>query len=276
MKIVHFSVRKFLKFVSISISLIGLQSNLASLAETSHTKNSKAPTKNIAGRKVSTTILSQDGRDFGHLDVYLNSEAVRLNFIKLDCSILARGPNFDVFVFNTRDHTLYQQSYLSWLKSGGPNIVSDYMSSEFGKNAPLTRGVYNGWPADIRTKLLKNPRPDKVSEMLYQQREARKKIIEPWNLTMVSGNDIKLNPKILRILEETYQFPKTNGPPLATIFTNLRGNRYVTFNTKDRKQQLVDDSIFTVPAGLKKVATVEMAITGAGLSAVIDELMTDK
>lgn len=229
-----------------------------------------------ASNKVTATVLSQENQDFGHVELLISKEAVRIDTTKLNATILARGPSWDVYIFNKRDKTSYSQTYANWIKSGGPNLVSDFVKSQFGKNDRQEETKYRGWPAHLRTTNLKTPGSGLMSELLYRDRQKPQKLKEPWEVTLITGTDFPVNPKIFRILECIYQFPTLNGPPLGTYFTSLRGNRHTILSTTARSQKLVDDSIFDSPKGLKTVPSVEMAITGGGVGEMMQELMLER
>lgn len=184
----------------------------------------------------------------GQMTIYITSNGMRTYDPKNGVTLMTRGPNWTVYIYNTKTKKIYQSALQPWLASFKQRGISGRFDG-----ASWKRGNSNIAVAGQRAYEFVMDRPPQVktnSKSLSGKVKKYGSSIQGGSLWVAS--DIATPPQVSNIISQLYGIPDSQRIPLRMVAIE-NGRPSTMMDTTKVARIDVPASIFAVPGGLQPV-----------------------
>jgi len=212
--------------------------------------------------KVDAWVLKQHSCNMGNFIVTAAPDALRIDALAQDYTLLSRAPDWTVFHFNSRLKKFCRAEYKTFIKSGNQpsnTLGADseiFLNERWGDIKPqisIFRNLkVNSYTCKITGPGRQHERHDTpLKEMviptLFCQMFTR--VDSGWN-----------NCKRDAILKTVYLTPPVSGIPIALLLHRVDGTIVAWLNTLKANRLSVDSSTFDLPKNLKETSDLSSVL----------------
>lgn len=205
----------------------------------------------------------------GGMTIYISPNGLRSYEPKSGVSLLTHGPNWTVYIFNTKTKRMFSTQLQPWLQSFKQrNLVGRF------QGASWKRGNPNGQVAGVRAYefVMDKAPPVRTSSKSINGKIQQYGAIQAASLWVAS--DIKTPQQVSDILCNLYGVPDTQRIPLRVTLTQ-GGKTSTAVNTTTAARMNIPDNIFAVPTGYQMVKQDSDVFIDKESMDTLDEMLND-
>lgn len=205
----------------------------------------------------------------GQMTLYVSNNGMRTLDPKNGVSLMTRGPNWTVYIFNTKTKRVFQSPLQPWLAS----FKNRGLSGRFD-GASWRRGNPNGVVANQRAYefVMDKPPPIRTNSKSLNGKIKKYGAIQGASLWVAS--DIATPPQVSNIISQLYGIPDSQRIPLR-MQARENGQTNTMMDTIQVKRMEIPASIFTVPPGLQSVKQDSDVFIDQESMDTLDEMLQD-
>ncbi len=204
----------------------------------------------------------------GSMTVYVTANGLRTYEPKNGVSLMTHGPNWNVYIYNSKTKRMFSSQLQPWLSSFKTrNLVGRFEGAHWRRG---NQGVV----ARVRAYefVMDKPPPIKTNSKALNGKIRPVGQMQTASLWLAS--DIATPPQVSDILCKIYGIPDSQRIPLR--LTAVEDNRQNTLvDTMSCVQQNIPDSVFAVPGGMTMVKQDSDVFIDQESMDTLDEMLQD-
>lgn len=206
----------------------------------------------------------------GGMTLYITANGMRTFDPKNGVSLMTRGPNWTVYIFNDKTKRMFQSPFQPWLASFKQrNLVGRF------EGATWRRGSANGSVSGVRAYEFVMDKPPVVQT---NSKSISGKIKQYGSIQAASlwvASDIATPPEVSNILCKIYGVPDCQRIPLRVVVTERGKAPATAVDTVKISHINVQDSLFAVPSNYQVVKTDTDVFIDKESMDTLDEMLQD-
>ncbi len=206
----------------------------------------------------------------GGTTLYITSTGMRATNSQKGISLMTRGPNWTVYIFNDKTKQLFSSPLQPWLES----FKQRHLVGRF-EGATWKRGNQNGSIANARACefVMDKPPPVRTSSRALNGKLKNYGTLQTASLWVAS--DIPTPPEISNIICKIYGVPDCQRIPLRVVLTEFGKGKSTVVDTTKIIHITVPDTAFAVPTGYQVAKTETDVFIDKESMDTLNELIQD-
>ncbi|MBX9690648.1 MAG: hypothetical protein K2X27_28290 [Candidatus Obscuribacterales bacterium] len=207
----------------------------------------------------------------GGMTLYITPSGMRTMDPKSGINLMTHGPNWTVYIFNSKTKRVFSSQLQPWLASFKQrNLTSRFEGASWrrGRQAPVAGVNAYEFVMDRPPQLRPN-----AQQFGARGRRAPQSAVQAANLWVAS--DIVTPPQVSNILSQLYGVPDCQRIPLRVQLTETGKGQSTAVDTVRVARMNVPDSAFAPPNGYKSVKQDSDVFIDQESMDTLDEMLQD-
>ncbi len=210
-------------------------------------------------------VLTQRSTRMGDQYVYIAPEGWRMTNPHSGVTIVSRGPDWQITLFNAQSHVYYEMTPEQWARGA---------AAEHG---------YEEWPQGAHWVKKGQVNICGMQASQYEISGAMRKHdsnghVFPSDIVkakFVIAEGYPINPKLTKLMKEAYNFPTLAGIPLRLVYISDKGEQRPVVDTYRIDRTALTAVVFNRPSGLRKVDNEVEVMIDPQQQSMLKKMATD-